>query len=91
MEILADLSRGYDRLVEVGSDIQVAFYPNGEVGLRHVCTRPRDGLTLRVAPKLQLTAGHTIVSIDPVTINPSCGCDDCGLHGFVRNSRWESC
>lgn len=87
MEVEADLSGGYDRLVVVGREIELAFYPDGSVGLRHLCTRPRDGLTLRVAPRLQLGEGHTL-DLETLTVNPSCGCFDCGLHGWVRSGTW---
>lgn len=90
-EIVAEIyRRDYDRIVDHGK-VQTLWYPDGEVGLRHVCTRPRDGQTLVVAPRLQLDAGHTIVSRDPVTITPSCGCDDCGLHGFLTDGAWRDC
>ena len=85
------VSPGYDRVVDHGK-VQTVWWPNGEVGLRHHCTRPRDGRTLTVAPRLQLHGGgHTVVSIDPVTITPSCGCDDCGLHGFLTDGVWRDC
>lgn len=86
---------GYERMVDHGK-VQTLWYPDGQVGLRHVCdrsVRPRDGRTIIVAPFLQLRAGggHTVVSIDPVTITPSCGCSDCGLHGFLTNGVWKDC
>lgn len=37
-----------------------------------------------------LSRGHRIVSDDPLTIEGSLACRSCGLHGFVRNDRWES-
>lgn len=92
VEITADLTNGelIDRTVDHGK-VQTLWYSDGEVGLRHVCTRPRDGRTLVVAPRLQLDNGHTIVSRDPVTVTPSCACDDCGLHGFLTNGVWTDC
>lgn len=94
MRVDFDISGGYTTLVEVGSDIQVAFYPGGDVGVRHMCNRsvrPRDGRTGIVAPRLQLDGGHRIESTNPITISPSVACSDCGLHGFIRNGTWESC
>lgn len=29
------------------------------------------------------------VSEDPLTIDPSILCPDCGTHGFVRAGRWQ--
>ena len=72
--------------------IAAAFYPDGSIGIRHRCTRPRDGLTLIVAPRLALGEpnGHTINSVHPIDVSPSVQCGDCGLHGFVRSGRWVS-
>ena len=88
-KVTADLAGGYVRMVEVGEGIALCWYPSGEVGLRHTCTRPRDGLTLVVAPRLQLgvVGGHTLEP-NVLTVTPSCGCSDCGLHGWVREGRW---
>lgn len=93
MNIDFDLSDGYTELVDLGADIQAAFYPDGSIGIRHTCNRsvrPQDGRTVIIAPRLQLDgAGHSVVSDQPLTINPSVGCSDCGLHGFVHDGRWE--
>lgn len=67
-------------------------WPDGSIGLRHVCHRPRDGRTIIVAPRLQLDAGHRVEHGPPSwTISPSCGCSDCGLHGFIVNGAWRAC
>ena len=87
MEIAADLAGGYERCVEVGEGIALCWYADGTVGLWHLCTRPRDGLTLVVAPRLMLGEGHTLDE-HTLTVAPSCGCSDCGLHGWVRGGRW---
>lgn len=34
---------------------------------------------------------HTVVSIDPLTLEPSLKCRTCGAHGHVRNGKWEPC
>lgn len=82
---------GWGTEVEVGSGITMLHYPNGAWRVRHMCTRPRDGNTLIIAPALQLDNGHSIVRVDPLTVNPSIMCDDCGLHGFVTDGIWRSC
>jgi len=87
---------GYERRVDHGHGVETLWYPDGGVGVLHVCDRsirPQDGRTIKIAPFLQLRegGGHTIVSTDPVTISPSVGCSDCGLHGFITNGRWEPC
>lgn len=79
--------RDYVRSIAHGR-VQTLWYADGSVGIRHECNRPRDGLTLIVAPRLQLDHGHQIVSTDPVTITPSILCDDCGLHGFITEGAW---
>ena len=91
-EVLAVLvEAGWDRTVEVGSGITMLSYPSGEWRVQHTCTRPRDGNTLIIAPALQLNAGHSIVSEEPLTVSPSIMCGDCGLHGFVTYGVWRSC
>lgn len=84
------VEKGWTRAVDIESTrtLRALFYPDGSIGLEHECTRPRDGLTIVCAPKLQLDGGHTIVQRDPLTVSPSCGCYDCGLHGFIRNGCW---
>ena len=96
-EVLADLSGSPQRLASLTAGglsdpaaIAAAFYADGSIGIRHRCTRPRDGQTLIVAPRLVLgePGGHTVNTYDPLDVTPSVGCDDCGLHGFVRNGQW---
>jgi hypothetical protein len=92
-EIAAELwdDGAVERVLDHGR-VQTIWYANGDVGLRHLCTRPRDGLTLVVAPRLMLGAGHTVViEGGGVTITPSCGCHDCGLHGFLTHGVWRDC
>lgn len=92
-EILADLSGGYTGLLDHGSGVQSAWYPDGSVGIRHTCDRGEKRGTLIVAPRLVLDgpSGHVITRNDPLTVTPSVACDDCGLHGFIRDGRWEPC
>jgi hypothetical protein len=90
-EVVAELwDDGHVVSVQDHGKVQTVWYDNGDVGLRHVCTRPRDELTLVVAPRLMLGSGHTITPA-PVTVSPSCGCFDCGLHGFLTNGEWRDC
>lgn len=62
-------------------------------GFEHECQQwpdeqEPDGLFRKlVAPRL---TNHTITRDDNgVTVRASILCPDCGLHGFVTNSRWE--
>jgi hypothetical protein len=34
------------------------------------------------------TDDHELISADPLHLEPSLLCPDCGLHGFVRNGEW---
>jgi hypothetical protein len=72
-----------------GHDLQVLVMVNGQMRFSHVC-HLRGGHTLRIAPLLQLEAGHRVEQMDPLTISPSILCEDCGLHGFVREGSWTS-
>ena len=59
----------------------------------HVCESPRRGTTLRIAPALSNVGqpgGHQIISTDPLHIEPSILCEDCGIHGWVRNGQWQT-
>lgn len=92
-EVLADLTDGWITLVGVGSGVEVAWYALNDVGIRHTCNRGAKRGTIICAPRLVLNEpnGHSIISEHPVTISPSILCFDCGLHGFIRNGRWEAC
>lgn len=56
----------------------------------HVCTSPRSGRTYRIAPQLQIGHGHEVLSTEPLHIEASILCSDCGIHGWVREGRWVS-
>lgn len=92
-KVLADLSGGFNTLIDHGHGIETAWYPGGEVGVRHTCDRGGKRGVIICAPRLVLDQpnGHTIVSVNPVTVSPSIACSDCGLHGFIRDGRWEPC
>ena len=66
---------------------RLLFYPDGRIGVEHKCKVIGDTQII-CAPRLQLDTGHRVVSRDPVTVEPSIGCPDCGLHGFAREGRW---
>lgn len=63
-------------------------------GFMHECQRwpdedEPDGVFVKVvAPRL---TNHTVTRTDTgVTVRASILCPDCGIHGFVTNSRWDS-
>ncbi len=70
-----------------GYPLQLLVMVDTTVRFSHVC-HLRGGHTLRTAPRLQLEAGHRIESMNALTISPSILCEDCGVHGFVREGRW---
>lgn len=71
--------------------IRALFYEDGAVRIEHRC-KVIDDTQIICAPKLQLDAGHSITSEDPLTITPSISCPadagGCGLHGFITAGRW---
>lgn len=54
----------------------------------HECLSPRSGIVLRIAPALMIGQGHEVLSTDPLHIEASILCSDCGIHGWVRGGRW---
>lgn len=63
---------------------RVLFYPDGTVRFEHDC-KIVDRVRIICAPSL---VNHTIVQREPLTIEASILCPDCGTHGWVRKGRW---
>lgn len=78
---------GWSLAVLVGAAKRVLFYPDGTVRFEHYCDRGDRGAVV-CAPRLQIGHGHTIVQSDPLSIEASILCDDCGTHGWVTDGRW---
>lgn len=81
-------------LIDVGGNIYVHVGPDAEVGgkagdiLVYHWHTPEGG-----TPRWQLTACglHTIVSLDPLTLVASLGCEDgCPNHGWITDGVWRS-
>lgn len=75
------------RAIDVAARVWVAPDPHhrggGEHLVWHWCTeRGFHGW------RLGATAAHTLVSRDPLTIEPSLLWPCCGVHGFIRAGRW---
>ena len=96
---ITDLTPAHERRVDLGGGVFALFTDEPTTGasriaIEHVCTRSRDGLTLRVAPFLTADKpdrrGHQLLSEDPLTVTPSVLCVDCGLHGFITDGVWRS-
>lgn len=80
--------------VEVGDGYAVLFMQDGLIRFAHDCARRRQGRvleTIRCAPHLTNVGqpgGHQLVTREPLHIEPSILCGDCGTHGFVRSGSW---
>lgn len=75
------------------ADVYSLHYPDGTIRIEHRCKAlPGDPARQVVcAPALQLSGGHRVVDLAPLTIEPSIACGDCALHGFIRSGRWVPC
>lgn len=64
---------------------------NGEVWLAHVCDLRLKRSTPTAPRWIWRPCGrHTVVSLDPLHLEPSIGWTDCcGRHGFIRGGKWE--
>lgn len=82
------IADGFTERVPVANELFVLFYPDGSVRFEHPCHNPRANLDVTTAPALQIGIGHTLVSREPLHIEPSILCADCGTHGWVRNGEW---
>jgi len=82
----------FDRMVNHGGGVQTLWYSDGTIKFRHLC-RLNDGRRKILAPETfgPLHAAHKMISADPLTLEPSIICQQCGLHGWIRDGRWESC
>ena len=85
------LNLGYGHLFEavLGSDDRLVGWlhthpdartPSGVLCQSFCAVRPLNG-----------TPVHQIVSVDPLTLQPSLLCRTCGAHGHVTNGAWEPC
>lgn len=95
MSDVIDVTQGYGTTaerVDVGEGHQILFMSDGKVRFAHDCDRHvRLGVGARVircAPELQIGHGHEVLSRDPLHIEASILCEDCGTHGWVRDGRW---
>lgn len=65
---------------------QTTFYldEDGEhVKVWHYCSERRDLTTLPLGAK-----GWSVESKNPLTVQPSILCGDCGLHGWITAGQW---
>lgn len=77
--------RGWFKSVAVLEEGQVPFGAHeyhmwdGEICYGYVSWTEFHGMKL---------SGHTLESLDPVTISPSLQCRACPSHGFIRDGKW---
>lgn len=81
-----------DSIYPLDDDVMSVIFPKGDgpPHFRHRCLAKRgDSIHERIAaPSL---AKHTVVSRDPLHLEASILCLDCGTHGFVRDGHWKAC
>lgn len=60
-------------------------YPATDIMWMHTCKGGRHQLA-----RIDVTSGnfHTLVSREPLHIEPSILCPVCGDHGFIREGKW---
>jgi hypothetical protein len=89
-DLTASYLEGISSMVLVGYGYGILLYKDGTARFSHTCDRGERGI-IKCAPLLQTeNGGHRIVSVYPLTIEPSILCPDCGTHGFVRDTQWVS-
>lgn len=85
-----------------GPDVTILFMEDARVLVSHLCDRRpgnaarnerfrADAGLVRCAPSLTPgPGGHRVVDSTKatLTIDPSILCEDCGMHGWVRDGRW---
>jgi hypothetical protein len=70
--------------------VHSVHYPDGTIRIEHQCKVVSDTRFV-IAPSLQLENGHTVTQIEPLTVQPSIACPDCGLHGYIIEGAWQDC
>lgn len=89
------LAQVTEAIYPLGPDVMAVVFPKGGAAphFRHRCFAKRDGAPDGVDERISAPsmAKHTVVSREPLHIEPSVLCVDCGLHGFVRDGEWRSC
>jgi hypothetical protein len=65
-------------------NVEFRLADDGEhVEIWHDCTERRNQATLPLG-----SGGWTVQQKDPLTVNPSVQCGDCGLHGWITGGWW---
>lgn len=80
---------GATRTMDHGAGVSTLHYQDGSIRVRHHC-KTIDGDEIWVAPALHLAGGHRVVQANPLTVDPSILCPDCGLHGWIQDGRWTT-
>lgn len=88
---------------DIGHDISIAYYVGGEnddragIFLWHKNCSVHEkygGMcvgSVSFGEHSDGRDGWQVVSKDPLTLEPSILRKPCGLHGYIRNGRWEPC
>lgn len=82
-------------IYSLDDDVMAVIFPKGDAPphFRHRCAARRSGAPEGVHDRISAPslANHTVVSKDPLHLEASVLCVDCGLHGFVRQGEWRPC
>jgi len=73
-----DLNPQYEGIPDQDRAGLILTCPHGEGGVPFVGRVPGGG------------QGWTVLSEEPLTLEPSILCPNCGCHGFIREGRWIS-
>lgn len=77
---------GWENSLPVGEGLSLMRYIDGTLKIQHRCDRGKRGVII-CAPELM--PEHRVTGWPP-TIEGSILCPDCGLHGWVREGKWEA-
>jgi hypothetical protein len=84
----------FGRWIPVGPDVWITTPVEIANGVKRswLAHKRKDGRNDSIG-RVEFSPGHhTLVSEDPLHIEPSLLCPDpaCGLHGFIRDGKWET-
>lgn len=76
--------------IDLGDDDHRAGWDLFEDGVSDLWWSHRCGNKTRAPARIDVTTGrrHTLVSRDPLHVEPSILCLSCGDHGFIRDGKW---
>lgn len=75
--------------IDLGGGVRLKRVKKGFL-IRHVCRQFNSSERLINAPLIDTVTGklHHVVKDEPLTIERSILCPQCGLHGYITNGKW---